>query len=115
MKVPFLVLDYWNHDMSFDGAFNNADAARMAGEYLIQKGHTKIGYLRGSYRIKAFGSRASGFQIALNKHNLRLENKYIVTIGVTMEAAHQDMLRYLAGKRNPTAFLRIMITWRWGP
>lgn len=106
LKVPFLVLDYWNHDMSFDGVFiNNADAARMAGEYLIQKGHTKIGYLRGSYRIKAFGSRASGFQIALNKHNLRLENKYIVTIGVTMEAAHQDMLRYLAGKPDlPTAF-----------
>lgn len=106
MKVPFLVLDYWNHDMSFDGVFiNNADAARMAGEYLIQKGHTRIGYLRGSYRIKAFGSRASGFQIALNKHNLRLENRYTVTIGVTMEAAHQDMLRYLEGKPElPTAF-----------
>ena len=31
-RTPFLILDYWNHDMSFNGVFiNNADAARMAG------------------------------------------------------------------------------------
>ena len=39
-RTPFLILDYWNHDMSFNGVFiNNADAARMAGEYLIKRGY----------------------------------------------------------------------------
>lgn len=105
-KAPILILDYWNHDMSFNGVFiNNADAARMAGEYLIQKGHTEIGYLRGEYRIKAFGSRAVGLQIALQKHKLRLKPEYVVTLPVTMEEAYQEMLHYLKRKPAlPTAF-----------
>lgn len=103
---PFLLLDYWNHDMSLDGVFiNNSDAARMAGEYLIKKGHRNIGYLRGNYRIKAFRSRSVGLQIALNKHNLQLNKENIVTLGVTMEDAYQDMLAYLKKKPGlPTAF-----------
>ncbi|HIZ64752.1 MAG TPA: LacI family DNA-binding transcriptional regulator [Candidatus Blautia pullicola] len=105
-KTPFLVLDYWNHDMSFNGVFiNNADAARMAGEYLIKKGHTKIGYLRGNYRIKAFGSRYVGLQIALSKHGLEMRPEYVVTLPVTMEEAYQEMLHYLkSNPKLPTAF-----------
>ena len=39
--------------MSFDTVLiNNADAARMATEYLVEKGHKKIGYLKGSFRIR---------------------------------------------------------------
>ena len=105
-RTPFLILDYWNHDMSFNGVFiNNADAARMAGEYLIKRGHTEIGYLKGSYRIKAFGSRSVGLQIAMKKHNLRLKPEYIVTLPVTIEDAYQQMLKYLdRNPKLPTAF-----------
>lgn len=105
-RTPFLMLDYWNHDMSFAGVFiNNADAARMAGEYLINKGHREIGYLKGEYRLKAFGSRAVGLQIALQKHGLELKTEYVVKLPVTMDEAYQEMRKYL--KRNPklpTAF-----------
>lgn len=105
-QIPLLILDYWNHDMSFNGVFiNNADASRMAGEYLIQKGHREIGYLKGSYRIKAFNSRSVGLQIALQKHDLRLKPEYIVTLPVTMDEAYQEMLQYLKNKpKLPTAF-----------
>ena len=51
---PLLLLDNWSADMSFNGVLiNNSDSARMATEYLIGKGHRKIGYLRGGFRIKA--------------------------------------------------------------
>lgn len=105
-RNPLLILDYWNHDMSFNGVFiNNADAARMAGEYLIQKGHREIGYLKGEYRIKAFGSRSVGLQIALQKHDLGLKPEYVVTLPVTMDEAYQEMLQYLKTKpKLPTAF-----------
>ena len=84
-RTPFLMLDYWNHDMSFAGVFiNNADAARMAGEYLINKGHREIGYLKGEYRLKAFGSRAVGLQIALQKHGMELKTEYVVKLPVTI-------------------------------
>ena len=58
MTCPFIVIDYWKEDMSFDAMLiNNADSARMATEYLIANGHKEIGYLRGDFRIKPFRSR----------------------------------------------------------
>ena len=66
MTCPFIVIDYWKEDMSFDAMLiNNADSARMATEYLIANGHKEIGYLRGDFRIKPFRSRFAGYQTAL--------------------------------------------------
>ncbi len=106
VKGPFLTLDYWHSDMSFDGvAINNADSARMATDYLIKKGHQKIGYLRGTFRIKAFRTRAVGFRIAMNKSNIPVENKYIFTLDTTMDGAYRDMCEILKKKTAlPTAF-----------
>ena len=50
MTCPFIVIDYWKEDMSFDAMLiNNADSARMATEYLIANGHKEIGYLPVSF------------------------------------------------------------------
>ncbi|MFA9463981.1 MAG: LacI family DNA-binding transcriptional regulator [Velocimicrobium sp.] len=105
-KCPFLTLDYWSSDMSLDGVtINNSDSARMAVEYLIKRGHKKIGYLRGQFRIKAFRSRAVGFKIAMNKHELPVENSYIVTLRTTMDGSYRDMSEHLKQKLDlPTAF-----------
>ncbi|MFA9377783.1 MAG: LacI family DNA-binding transcriptional regulator [Lachnotalea sp.] len=105
-KCPFLTLDYWNCDMSFDGvAINNTDSAKMATEYLLNKGHKKIGYIRGKSRILAFRSRAVGFKVAMNKHGIEVENKYIFTINTTIDGAYKDMLEILKNQPElPTAF-----------
>ncbi|MDD3141660.1 MAG: LacI family DNA-binding transcriptional regulator [Lachnospiraceae bacterium] len=105
-KCPLLTFDYWCSDMSFNGVLiNNSDSARMAVEYLIGKGHKKIGYLRGSFRIKAFRSRAVGYQVALSKYNIPLERKYTISLSTTMDGAYKDMLEYLKGNPElPTAF-----------
>lgn len=103
---PLLLLDNWSADMSFNGVLiNNADSARMATEYLAGKGHKRIGYLRGSFRIKAFRSRAVGYQVALNKAGLPIEKKYTITLSPTMDGAYNDMKEYLMKKPElPTAF-----------
>lgn len=105
-KCPFLILDYWNSDMSFNGVLiNNSDSARMAVEYLIGKGHNEIGYLRGSFRIKAFKSRAVGYRIAMNKHNLSLNTKHTFTLSTTLDGAYKDMGEQLKKRKElPTAF-----------
>ncbi|HIX28281.1 MAG TPA: LacI family DNA-binding transcriptional regulator, partial [Candidatus Blautia stercoravium] len=90
---PFLMLDYWAWDMRFNGVLiNNADSARLAVEYLIQKGHKEIGYLRGSYRIKAFRSREVGYATALRKSGLTVRKEYAVTLSTTMNGAYKDMI-----------------------
>lgn len=106
MTSPFVVIDYWKEDMSFNAILiNNADSARMATEYLIGKGHREIGYLRGSMRIKPFRSRYVGYQTALSKAQLPLQKEYIVSLSVDMDGAYADMKRYLAGNpKLPTAF-----------
>ena len=105
-KCPLLILDYWDSDMNFNGVLiNNADSARMAVEYLIDKGHKEIGYLRGNFRIKAFRSRAVGYSIALSKHNLVQNKKYTFMLSTTMDGSHKDMEAYLKKKpKLPTAF-----------
>lgn len=107
MKGPFVVIDYWKEDVYFDAVLiNNADSFRMAANYLIGKGHRKIGYLRGDFRIKPFRSRAYGYHIAMEKAGLPVEEDYTVTLSTTIDGAYLDMKRYLSSKPSlPTAFV----------
>jgi len=107
MNVPFVVIDYWVEDMSFDAvAATNQDSARMAVSYLISKGHRRIGYLAGNFRIKPFRARAAGVKIALEKCGIQFDKKRDeVILTANMDGAYRDMKEYL--KTNPplpTAF-----------
>lgn len=105
-SCPFLTLDYWCWDMSFNGVLiNNDDSARMAVQYLIKKGHKEIGYLKGSFRIKGFRFRSLGYKTAMTKAKLPIKEEYCIPLGTTINGAYQDMMIYL--KRNvklPSAF-----------
>jgi LacI family transcriptional regulator len=106
-KCPLVILDSWSSSMDFNGVLiNNADSASKAVEYLIKKGHKEIGYLKGNFRIKAFGARANGYSRALSKHKITIDNQYTITLSTTMDGAYRDMLSYLDKKpKLPTAFI----------
>ena len=73
--------------------------------YLIQKGHRKIGYLKGKFRIKAFRSREVGYRTAMKKGNCQMNTDYIVELSTTMNGAYKDMKQYLEKEPEmPTAF-----------
>lgn len=103
---PFLMLDYWAWDMSFNSVLiNNADSARVAVEYLINKGHKEIGYLKGNFRIKAFRSREVGYRTAMRKKEYFVKPEYVVELSTTLNGAYKDMKDYLQKKpKLPTAF-----------
>lgn len=103
---PLLIMDHWDEGMHFNAVLiNNADSSRAATQYLIEKGHRKIGYIRGSYRIKGFRSRFSGYQSALRKNKLEYQEKYVFTVTPNLNGAYHDMLRYLDKTQDlPTAF-----------
>ena len=103
---PLVILDHWTESMEFNAVLiNNADAARMITEHLLDNGHRKVGYLRGSFRIKGFRSRFVGFQTALRKRKVPYQEEYTVTLGTSLNEAYQDMLKYLEGDpKLPTAY-----------
>ena len=103
---PLVLLDHWSEAMNFNAVLiNNADAARMMTDHLLDNGHTEVGYLRGNFRIKGFRSRFVGFQTALKKRKLPYREEYTVTLGTSLNTAYQDMLDYLEKKpKLPTAF-----------
>ncbi len=103
---PVLLLDYWSFDMDFNAVMiNNADSARMAVNYLYNKGHKQIGYLKGRFRILGFRQRQSGYHSALVENELEDNKEFCVELDTTMNGAYHDMLRYLESKPHlPTAY-----------
>lgn len=105
-QYPILLLDYWSYDMDFSGVMiNNDDSARMAVNYLIGKGHTKIGYLKGNFRILGFEQRQAGYYAAIREKNIERNSAFLVELSTTMNGAYKDMLFYLDHQPElPTAF-----------
>lgn len=105
-NCPIVLLDCWSSNYPMNAVLiNNADSAVNAVQYLINKGHRKIGYLRGRFRIKAFTSRCVGYSRALSKAGIELNEKFIFTVSTTMDGAYKDMKKYLSkGAKMPTAF-----------
>lgn len=100
-----VLLDGWSDTISFDSVLiANTDSAVKATNYLFEKGHKKIGYLKGNYRIKAFLYREYGFRRVLLSNNLPID-EFIFEVGTTIETAYKDMKKILeSNKKMPTAF-----------
>lgn len=107
IKSPFIVIDYWNGDMSFNSVqINNEDSVRYATRYLIRKGHTEIGYLKGDFRITPFKDRGVGYRSAMRRAGLPIQEAYNLVLGTTIDNAYAKMKEHLnRGVKLPTAFI----------
>lgn len=103
---PVLIMDGWTDRMDFNAVLiNNEDSARMATEYLYEKGHRRIGYIRSSFRIRGFKSRFYGYQAALHKFRLEFDDRNVFTVTPNLNGAYHDMLCHLEKRSSlPTAF-----------
>ncbi len=106
-KCPIITLDYCTGDMKFSGvAINNEDSFFLATKYLIDQGHTDIGYLSGKFRIRAFRLRNRGYQKAMNTAGLSIKPEFRVPLSTSMDSAYQDMMAYLkTSPKLPTAYI----------
>lgn len=104
---PILLLDAWDSEMEFSAVvINNGDSMRKAVDYLVKKGHRRIGYLRGDFRILGFRQREHGFREAMEELDCPVDPGHIVTLSTTMDGACNDMGEYLKQKPGlPTAFV----------
>ena len=103
-----VVLDGWSDRFDFDAVvMANEGSALRAVRYLTERGHKKIGYLSGDFRIQNFRARERGFFRALDEAGLGFDPLWRIELGTTLERAYEDMKAKLAAIPEvdlPTAF-----------
>lgn len=105
-RNKIILLDGWSDRYFFDSVLiSNTDSAVRAVNYLVEKGHREIGYIRGDFRIQAFRYREIGYMRVMNENNLEMRDAYVATVGTKIESAYEGMKRYLENvTKLPTAF-----------
>ncbi len=80
---------------------DNEHGAFLATQYLIQKGHRKIGFISGELSRLSFEQRYQGYLKALEKNNIPIEKKYISAGG--LEQGYDHVKKLLTLSNPPTA------------
>lgn len=109
MDVPLVVLDNFFPMEDYDlVGIDNRYGVMRAVRYLIECGHTRIGYLHSNVEIRNFLRRQDGYNAGcrlLPEALARDAIRRVVRVGVTPEAAAADMRAYLeTDPILPTAF-----------
>ena len=109
LDCPLVVLDNFFPALKYDCiTINNLNGAWLAVKYLIECGHTRIGYLHSKVDIRNFRERNSGYLSAcrlLEEEAARDAARRILRVGPSLEEATADMAAYLATEPLlPTAF-----------
>ena len=80
---------------------NNDDGAYSATRFLMKRHQTQPGYLRSSYSMHNFDSRAEGFNRALRDGGLSPSNSLVHYLSPSMEGAYADMIEILKNGTKP--------------
>jgi LacI family transcriptional regulator len=108
LDVPVVLLDNWFPGKKYDAVvIDNQRGAFQATQFLIQCGHTRLGYLSSKVEIRNFRERREGYLGAIRslKDPANDSARRIVRVGTTVESACADMTAYLSGDPVlPTAF-----------
>lgn len=105
-KFPFIA--YGRSDVSIDYPFVDVDGAmgiEMAIHYLVELGHTKIAYITPPEGLMCTRQRWEGFLRGMQKHNLQINQEYVIEGGFTERAGQISTHLLLDLPEPPTAIL----------
>lgn len=109
LGIPLVILDNSFPSLNYDAiSIDNALGAWRAVHYLIECGHTRIGYLHSSVEIRNFRERYSGYLSACRSlpEDANTDSAHrIIPVSPSSEGAAEDMAKYLdSDQLLPTAF-----------
>lgn len=104
-EIAVVRLEAMSHDtgvLPIDNVFvDHAAAARTAVEYLLAKGHTRIGMIAGQTGPRQ--ARLRGWQQALTEHHIPVDNTLVVYSEFTEQGGYHAMHTLLTHVPRPTA------------
>ncbi|WP_099159525.1 LacI family DNA-binding transcriptional regulator [Virgibacillus ndiopensis] len=106
-NVPIVLIDRKIHgkDIPFVGS-NNFEETYLLTEFLIKKGHERIGILNGTLNNSTGQDRFNGFKQAMKDYKLMFNEKWVFSGGFEEKKAYDELNHYLKTKNElPTALL----------
>lgn len=102
-SVPIVFVDNATSKMNVDCVVcDSLRGAYTAVNYLFDKGHPDVGYLRSKNRIDNFSERQNGVLKARKERGISPEKQLqVVDIGVSSELAYEDMCDWLEKGGKP--------------
>lgn len=87
LSIPVVLLDQERNEYSFIKLQSEDEkGAFLATEYLIDKGHKKLAFVSGEFKLSSiFKNRFSGFKKAINSHKLNFDSKFIFQETISYE------------------------------
>jgi len=80
---------------------------RLAIEFLIQKGHRRIGVINGPAEMKSCMERTNAYIDVLKKKKIKIDLSLIASTDLTQEKTYEAMEQLLTLKQPPTAIVTI--------
>jgi len=107
-NIPVVFFDRVPHLPDFNKVSSNMNSGTMeAIEFLIGKGHRRIGIINGPEEMKSSKERTKTYQQILTKKRLKIDLSLVVSTDLTRESTHAAMKELLSQKPRPTAILAI--------
>lgn len=94
LSIPFLFLDRYISDYPHISIDNRTSGYQMA-EYLISRGHKKIGVVTGSRQLNSSNNRLKGFCRKLEESNISFTEEYIYEGQYDIETGELAAERFL--------------------
>ena len=88
-------------------ASNFTTGTRQAIEFLIAKGHRRIGIINGPEEMRSCKERVTAYMDVLQKKKIKIDLSLVVTTDLTQEQTYKAMEELLHLKYPPTAILTI--------
>lgn len=105
--ILFVLIGKANHYTSDSIYIDNDNilAAREATNYLLDLGHTRIGYL-GSDENRIFSAdRKSGYMLSLAEHGIMIRKDYCIQMSCVPKNATEELTNLLSMEDRPTALV----------
>jgi DNA-binding LacI/PurR family transcriptional regulator len=95
----------WQHPNADTVSTDDEGGMRRATEYVISKGHSRIGYLTAPMNIGPAQRRFDGFRNALAAAGCELDDDLVVTTAFTRDGGARGVAKLLDAREPPTAVL----------
>ena len=106
--IPVVFFDRVPTLPEFNKVFSNMNSGtREAIEFLIDKGHRRIGVINGPEKMRSSKERTETYKQVLIKKRLKIDLGLVTSTDLTREGTQQAMQQLLSQKPRPTAILAI--------